>query len=469
MIEVLYREYRLKIFDKSYIKREFRKPWVEPNFCCFDAELWSGEVPLGIIEITWDEQENFLHIRRACDKEGRFYRDIAFVKNFENNFYKVNYELKEEFKIDDPKFDFVPLLNFAKQKLIENLIDKRKLKVYKTKFLYEPFILHSSPVILVSPMGLGKSIFCYWLAFRIQNGFPLILKDQIFDNYCEPKRVVYLSFEGNEEEIEEKIRAIKRGYEENEKVLFEKEIEDFYHEYFTFPFSSYLARKRLREIISVIEPDLIIIDSVTTALLAQSELKQADYLFNYIKTILEPRNIAILLIMHPSKADLREELITPKGPTIYMANPRIVWGLDRIGEFENGFQIQIKSIKDNLGLNKTSYKFTVNFKSKFVENEDGIESQELIDIKFVELVDESLELSTISQKCLEYLKEKETASIEEIANYYKLNDKIVATILARLVKSNKVVRVGRGRYALKEEGKDIKNKLVPGNDENIPF
>ncbi|MGC9001349.1 hypothetical protein, partial [Caldisericum sp.] len=170
-------------------------------FFFFDAELWNGDTPLGYLEIKWDEQEGFLKIRRLFNRAKQ--KDISFIKIFsESSIYRVNQDIKKEFKINDPDFDFVPLLYLAKEKLLKTL-KKKAQKEYQSKFLYEPFILHSSPVILVSPMGLGKSIFCYWLALKIQNNLPLIMKDQVLNNFCFPGKVVYLSFEGNEDEISE--------------------------------------------------------------------------------------------------------------------------------------------------------------------------------------------------------------------------------------------------------------------------
>ena len=287
-------------------------------------------------------------------------------------------------------------------------------------------------------------------------------------NECQKARVLYLAFEGNKTEFLEKINQIKNYYLENEKSLFNiQNFEDFYFYFIPTTFYNPIVRKKIRKLISSYKPNLIIIDSVTSAFMSKNELKQAEYLFSYIKNVLEPRNIATLLLMHPSKQDLKEDNPMPKGSILYLAYPRIVWHLTQVGEIPNGFEIEIKSLKDNLGLKKNSYRFEVMFEENTCQ------------FKLTKIIDESSIKKKITDYCLEYLQKHEKATAKAISEYYKLNYTVVYNTLERLVNKEKVIKLGKGTYALaKEENKekvdkkDVQTKepiIVEGNADNIPF
>ena len=194
--------------------------------------------------------------------------------------------------------------------------------------------------------------------------------------------------------------------------------------------------------------------------MSKNELQQAEYIFTYIKNVLEPRGIASLLLMHPSKQDLKEENPMPKGSILYMAYPRIVWHLTQTGEFLDGFELQLKSIKDNLGLKKNSYKFEVHFE------------ENVCDFKLVKIIDENKQEKKIADYCLEFLQKNEKAKAREIAEYYKLSYDTVQRTLNRLVTRGLIIKLSRGLYALKTEEKqeaEQKPTIIKGNPEDIPF
>jgi len=311
-------------------------------------------------------------------------------------------------------------------------------------------------------MGMGKTLFSLWLSYKIHNGINTILwtkkGEQIFDvekYYFRPAKVLYLCFEGNEEEINEKKEQIKKGLITEANLIGIREIKDF-PVHFLEPLSKKSARKDLRYFLSIYNPEFVVFDSVTSALLGFPELKQSEFIFDYIASNLSSKKIASLLLMHPSKEDLREERLLPKGSILYLAHPRIVWSLTQTTEFEDGFQIEIKPVKENLGLKRIFFKFNVFFQAK---------EEKWIDIKLVEIVSKTKEDMKIEEFCLEYLEKHETATPEEISNFYQLNYDTVKKTLLRLVDKGKIIKISRGKYSLKKD----ESFEVKGNDENIPF
>jgi len=460
----------LRVLSRSYVKGKEEKPWIEEDFFYFDAELQMHSF-YAILEIYWDIKEKRLKIQGYLHREKLFIGDFIWEKDY-GTFNYINYKIKEKLGIKDKNFDFVSLLLSAQERLLEKVFEKKEKVERENKFLYEPFLLYGSPNILVAPMGSGKTLFAMWLAYKVQNGLPLIQGDSIINNYCMPCKVAYLSFEGNEIEIRDKIQAIKTSLQETEGLLFSQEIKDFYYEFFPFTFNHQIVKKRIRHIISYYKPDLVIIDSITSAFLSRNELEQAYSVFSYAKTVFEPRGITTLFIMHPSKQDLKEEKLMPKGSILYLAYPRVVWGLEQLSEIPNGFCFQIKSIKDNVGLKKNSYKFEVRFFEKYDEDADRF--KEIIEIKLVEIIDEEIQNVSIAQRCYEYLKKKETATAHEIAEHYNLNYESVRKALLREIKRGGIIKVGKDKYALNKEkklqGMSEKEKfVVKGNDDDIPF
>jgi len=456
MIRATCNGYVLEILSENFCKGEIKKPFIEPDYALFDARIESLSSSLEIyLEIEIKKEENKLKIKKYhpnCSKE------IIYYGKNEDYDYKIVKELKLP-----GNFKFSFLLEEVLEKYQEKLLELNEET--QKEFLYEPFILYGSPIILCSPMGTGKTLFAIWLAFRIQNGIPLVQNEEKVYNYEYYKgKVLYLAFEGNKKEIVKKIEAIKNYYRQNEKVFFNQEIEDFLLLFLPYTFYEAPARKKIRKAISVYNPDLIIFDSVTSALMTKNELRQAEYIFTYIKNVLEPRGIASLLIMHPSKQDLKEENPMPKGSVLYMTYPRVVWHLEQTGEFLDGFELKLKSIKDNLGLKRNSYKFEVRFE------------EDLCSFKLTEVIDEQRQNKKIVDFCLEYLQKKEKAKIGEIAEYYKLSYDVVKSALNKLTNKGLVIRLSRGLYALKteekkeeEEAKEKEPTIIKGNTDDIPF
>ncbi|MCD6471149.1 AAA family ATPase [bacterium] len=456
MVRAVCNGYYIEILPENFCSKEkINKPFIEPDYSLFDAKIGSLSSSFEIfLEIELKEEKKKLKVKKYlsdCSKKTIYYG--------KNEDYDSIIAKKLGIKSEDFKFSVLleEVLEEYQEKMLE--INKQTGK----KFLYEPFILDSSPVVLCSPMGTGKTLFAIWLAYRIQNGIPLIQNEEKIYNYEHYKsKVLYLAFEGSKEEITEKIESIKNYYKQNEKIFLGQEIEDFMLIFFPYTFYKSVVRKKIRKAISIYNPDLIIFDSITSALMTKCELKQAEYIFDYIKNVLEPRGIASLLIMHPSKQDIKEENPMPKGSILYMTYPRIVWYLEQTGEFLDGFELKLKSIKDNLGLKKNSYKFEVHFE------------ENLCDFRLTEIIDETRQNKKIADYCLEYLQIHKKAKANEIAEYYKLSYDSVNRILNRLVNRGIIVKFARGVFALKEEEKEEskENKeptIIKGNSDNIPF
>lgn len=460
MINVVHEGYELEILEYPFAKSEIEKPFIESSYFFFDARLLSLTTNFAVVlEIEFESEtgelidSSYLKINQYIP-DGKKRKVINCEWNFaKNNPDRVNYKIAQALGIKDPNFDFLLMLRELFRKIQKSFL---KTKTDLTnKFLYEPFLLYGSPVILVAPMGVGKTLLSIWLALRIQNGLPLIVGDKVWMHEYQKAKVLYLAFEGNEAEFWEKVEKIKNSFLQNEKEIFNlQKIEDFYFLFSPMPLYHSGVREEIRRIISVYKPNLIIFDSITSALIGRNEIRQAEYIFTYIKNVLEPRKISSLLIMHPSKQDLKEENPMPKGSILYMAYPRIVWYLNLIGEPEGGFELELKSLKDNLGLRKNSYRFLINFE------------EDLYEIKLVQIIDENEMKKKIANFCLEYLMKNKKATPKEIAEYYNLNYFAVAKALERLAKKNEVVKVSRGSYAVNEEQSST---VIEGNTDNLPF
>ena len=465
MIKVSDESYELEILKENFVKSIIKKPFIEPDYAIFDVYLRALETGFeAYLEVEIEGNENLFNNSKILikkilsrDRKRTIYIDYRFNLD---KWERLNYIINKELGRKDLNFFY--LLEEAIRKYQESLLkfDEQAGK----KFLYEPFILHGSPVILCSPMGTGKTLFAIWLAFRIQNGIPLVENEEKVYNYEYYKsKVLYLAFEGNKEEIDEKIKAIRNYYEQNEKVFLDQKIEDFVLLFVPYTFYEPIVRKEIRKAISVYQPDLIIFDSITSALMSKNELKQAEHIFTYIKNVLEPRGIAALLIMHPSKQDLKEETPLPKGSILYMTYPRIVWYLKQTGEISDGFELKLQSIKDNLGLKKNSYQFEVHFE------------EDLCSFRLTKVVDESKQERKTIDCCFEYLQIHKKAKINDIAEYYKLNYEVIKKALQRLINKGLVVRLTRGLFALKteeeeeEESKEKEPTVIEGNTDEIPF
>ncbi|RLG09328.1 hypothetical protein DRN73_10140, partial [Candidatus Pacearchaeota archaeon] len=328
MIKAICNGYILEILPENFCKEEIKKPFIEPDYAIFDARIKSQSSSLEIYLEIEVKKEGKLKVKKYNSNQSK---EIIYYGKSEN----CDYEIAKKLRLPG-NFKFLFLLEEVLEKYQEKLLDLSE-EIQK-EFLYEPFILHGSPVILCSPMGTGKTLFAIWLAFRIQNGIPLIENEEKIHNYEHYKgKVLYLAFEGNKKEIVKKIEAIKNYYRQNEKVFLNQEIEDFMLLFLPYTFYEAPARKKIRQTISCYQPDLIIFDSITSALMTKNELRQAEYIFTYIKNVLEPRGISSLLIMHPSKQDIKEENPMPKGSVLYMTYPRVVWHLEQTGEFLDGF------------------------------------------------------------------------------------------------------------------------------------
>jgi len=451
-------EYLLRVYAGPLVKGPIRKPWVEPGYMYLDVRLETElmQVTLTDFELELDWENGFLRI------------GIYTGRKKQNNYFDLkDYRAKERIKtlLGITQENFEPVFLF-KELYEELLIYFKKQNRTESLYLYQPFILKGAPVVLVSPMGMGKTLFSLWLSLRIANGLPMIQWEspQIFNVYTEevfyyepePKKVLYLCFEGNEQEIFEKKQQIMKGLEDDFKAV-GKETKNDISIQFLEPLSQSVARKEMRRFLSYVKPDLVVIDSVTSALLGFPELKQAEFIFNYIATNLTPRGIATLLIMHPSKDDLREDRMLPKGSILYLSHPRIVWGLTRTFEIANGFQLELKPIKENLGLKRTFFRFNTLF------------HVDKIEIKYVEKVEKSSEEMKVSELCYEYLLQKEVATPEEIAKYYQINYDVVKITLSRMAERGEIVKISRGKYALSKEVAEKEKKIDEFSDDKIPF
>ena len=172
--------YQLEILQGSFAKSNIEKPFIEPSYALFDVKISSLSSSFSeYLEVELEEEENVSFFNYSTITINKYLADGSKItifhsssKDIKTNPDYIDRIVARELKIKDIKFKFTYMLQKAIEKLQElNLGYETELT---GKFLYEPFILNASPVILVSPMGTGKTLFSIWLAFRVQNGISLV-------------------------------------------------------------------------------------------------------------------------------------------------------------------------------------------------------------------------------------------------------------------------------------------------------
>lgn len=492
-LKVKYRNFELEIVPQNYYKREIKKPYFEFDYFFFDAILRERDVdgiPLGEkyleIEYTGKNLERlcgFVTINEIITNPSTTYFTLEnvvtdFLLDYESlrSRFEFDKKVSEKLGITNENFSISVLLNKLYEE-IENKHIEELNKPAQSKFLYEPFFFKAGESILVSPMGEGKTLWVLSMLYRLQNGLPLILhpKDRIFSIidkfHIEPCNTVYFGFEGNITEILEKKEEIKNWIKIEAELIGIKNVKDFYIQFLTGDITKKINRKIIRKILSVFNPKFVVIDSVTSAFLSFSSVDKTHLIYSFIRETFISKGIGVMLIMHPSKQDLRDEANLPRGTIHHLAIPRVVWGLRQIRQVKNGFVIEIKSVKDNLGLKRFSYEFEIVFEEG--EGEENIEKR--CEIKLLQINDEKAKVKKVEDLILEYFEEKgkDIITPREIAEYYELDGRYVSRVLNEMVNKEILVKVEKGKFKKKKSIENIANSFenneITNGDDKIPF
>lgn len=476
-LKVKHEKFELEVISQSYYTREIKKPYCEFDYFFFDAILKEYdddgfEIGKKYIEIEYDgkHQErlfglvNINEIIISPNSTRPFIQNIVtdYLLDYENlqSRFKLDKLVAEKLGIINKSFSISVLLNKIYEKIESYYIEEIN-KCTGGKFLYEPFFFKGGESILVSKMGEGKTLWVLSMLYRLQNGIPLLLYENevmpiILDNYVETCNVCYFAFEGNIDEVEEKKNEIKNYIKKEAELAGISEIKDFPIRFFVGDIVKRSNRKQIRKIISAFNPKFIVIDSVTSAFLSFSAVDRNHLIYSFIKETFINKGIGVMLLMHPSKQDIRDELNIPRGSIHHLAIPRVVWGLQQVSELKNGFSILIKSVKDNMGLKRFSYEYQVVFRVD--ENDNNV-----CEIKLRKVEDESVKKKKIKDMILQYFEEKGKKEItaKELATYFEINEDVVRVTLNRMVNSGILIKTGRS-YMIKKKEDEIK-------DDNIPF
>jgi len=489
-LKVKYRNFELEIVPQNYYKREIKKPYFEFDYFFFDAILREKDengVPLGEkyleIEYTGKNLERlcgFITINEIIANPSSTYLTLEnvvtdFLLDYESlqSRYKFDKEVANKLGISNENFSISILLNELYEE-IENKHIEELNRPTQSKFLYEPFFFKAGESILVSPMGEGKTLWVLSMLYRLQNNIPLILhqKDRLFSVinkfYIEPCNVVYFGFEGNITEVLEKKEEIKNWIKMEAELVGVENVKDFYIQFLTGDITKKINRKTIRRVLSVFNPKFVVIDSVTSAFLSFSSVDKTHLIYSFIRETFISKGIGVMLIMHPSKQDLRDEANLPRGTIHHLAIPRVVWGLKQIRQVKNGFVVEIKSVKDNLGLKRFSYEFEI----LFVEEEENNEKR--CEIRLLQINDEKAKIKKVEELILEYIEEKgrDVITPKEIAEYYDLDGKYVSKVLNEMVGKEILVKIEKGKFKKKKDIENIdsfENGEITDDDDKIPF
>jgi len=239
-----------------------------------------------------------------------------------------------------------PIINLAK-------MERQTPKPY----LLSPFIYEGAISLVYGKGGVGKSLFCLYLAVLLQMG-----KD---DGRLTAKKanVVYLDYEADPDESKYRADSIIHGLEENPDDV------NIHYRYCSVPLKSDLDAV-LRYCLQV-EADMVLIDSAIPACGGDvTDAGNVGDFFNAVRSLGSSENkIATLIIGHTTKAQNNSD--GPFGSVNWRNQPRTVWEF-KSNQVVNQDEIDVSLVhrKINLGKLLAPLAFRITFGQQQVNFEE---------------------------------------------------------------------------------------------------
>jgi len=239
---------------------------------------------------------------------------------------------------DDWRVMFKQMANavLERHRMGEPLINLAEMEpVGQKPYILTPFIYEGNPTVIYGRGGVGKSLFCLYLAILLQTG-----QDQ---NRLTAKKssVIYLDYEADPEESKHRADLISHGIGVSPANV------EIHYRHCDVPLASEIDV--IQKYANKVNADCIVIDSAIPACGNALDPEIAGNFFRALRSLnTSGRKIASLIIGHTTKA--QDNSGGPFGSVQWRNQPRTVWEFKASQQMEQDeIDVQLIHQKVNLG------------------------------------------------------------------------------------------------------------------------
>ena len=220
-------------------------------------------------------------------------------------------------------------------RLGEPLINLAKMSpVGKKPYILSPFIYEGCPTVIYGRGGVGKSLFCLYLAVLLQTGKS--------ENRLKAKKlnVIYLDYEADPDESKYRADFISRG------MGIDPSLVAIHYRHCSDPLRDEVDS--IQRYIRQVDADCIVIDSAIPACGDALDSGIVARFFNALRSLSNSeKQIASLLIGHTTKA--QDNTGGPFGSVVWRNGPRSVWEF-RADQQRNMNRIDVQLVHQKVNL-----------------------------------------------------------------------------------------------------------------------
>ena len=206
--------------------------------------------------------------------------------------------------------------------------------VGKKPYILTPFIYEGCPTVIYGRGGVGKSLFCLYLAVLLQTGHS--------ENRIRAKKinVIYLDYEADPDESKYRADFISRG------MGIDPSLVAIHYRHCSNPLREEIDS--LQRYIRQVDADCIVIDSAIPACGDALDSGMVAKFFNALRSLSNSeKQIASLLIGHTTKA--QDTTGGPFGSVVWRNGPRSVWEF-RADQQRNMNRIDVQLVHQKVNL-----------------------------------------------------------------------------------------------------------------------
>lgn len=211
-------------------------------------------------------------------------------------------------------------------------------EVGKKPFILEPFIYEGNPTVIYGRGGVGKSLFCLYLAVLLQTGTS--------HNRLSGKKmnVLYLDYEADPDESKYRSNMIAHGLEVDPDSI------EIHYRHCSVPFRE--EADVIQRIVMELEIGCVVIDSAVPAVGDAISGEAVSQFFNSVRSLsTSERQVASLIIGHTTKAQEDKNSSGPYGAAHWRNGPRTVWHF-KADQKRGADTIDVQLIHDKVNLDK---------------------------------------------------------------------------------------------------------------------
>lgn len=226
-----------------------------------------------------------------------------------------------------------------KYRMGEPAINLSKIdKVGKKPFILEPFIYEGNPTVIYGRGGVGKSLFCLYLAVLLQTGTS--------HNRLSATRqsVLYLDYEADPDESKYRSDMIAHGLGVDPESI------DIHYRHCSVPFREEVDV--IQRMVMELDVGCVVIDSAVPAVGDAISGEAVSQFFNSVRSLsTSERQVASLIIGHTTKAQEDKNSSGPYGAAHWRNGPRTVWHF-KADQKRNADTIDVQLVHDKVNLDK---------------------------------------------------------------------------------------------------------------------